>query len=94
MVTAGTPTTLCCITYANGYFVAVAASPPAIVYSTDGMTWNLASDTIGGNDITYHNGMFITAVYPGFIYMATDPAGTWTEYRLLDELGIFNPWLN
>lgn len=73
------------VTFGGGRFVA-AGSDGAMGWSTDGMTWNLASTDVGlsfGNtDITYGDGAFVMVGAQGRVARSLDGGESWTEQNV------------
>jgi len=78
-----------CVTYGNGYFVAVAPFTTANAYSTNGITWS--ASTLPSADfwygITYGNGYFV-AIATGTTAAAYSTNGTtWTASTMPSSAG-------
>ena len=88
------------VTYGNGVFVAVAATPPPfgppsganrVMTSTDGVTWTArtAAEANSWSSVTYGNGVFVAVASDGSSRVMTSADGvTWTARTAAEG----NPW--
>ena len=83
--TSGTNDALYKVKYLGGRFIAIGglggAGQNALLTSSDGITWTLATTTFGAGivtDIAYHNGMYVAVGWAGVVNTSYD-AVTWTS---------------